>query len=180
LEVNQAFSQVRIQNTKNKVFGTVIAKITKFRGDVLHPSNNTLFCLLPMTETITIHHTLIGVEPEHALMAVIWTRPILNQDYRDLWDKILPIAEKYHITRWLLDQREMGPMMPADMQWVVEDWYPRSVKKLGKHRRSAIVVSKNIFGELTVKKGINGLKETQDLESRFFDDPDAARQWLLL
>ncbi len=133
-----------------------------------------------MTETFTIHHTLIGVESEHALMSVIWTRPVLNQDYRDLWNLILPMAEKYRITRWLLDQREMGPMMPADMQWVVDDWYPRSVKKLGKHRRSAIVVSKNIFGELTVKKGISGLKETQDLESRFFDDPDSARQWLLL
>src|SRR5690349_934297 len=123
-----------------------------------------------MDHTFTIKQTLIGVEPENELMSVTWTRAILNQDYRDLWDEILQIAKKHRIKRWLLDQREMGAMAPADMKWVVEDWYPRSVKVLGKQRRSAIVLSKNIFGEVTVKKGIGSLNETQDLESQFFDN----------
>jgi hypothetical protein len=73
----------------------------------------------------------------------------------------------------------MGAMMPADMQWVVEDWYPRSVKLLGDQRRSAILVSRNVFGELTVKKGLHNLQQTQNLETVYFTEPEAARQWLL-
>jgi hypothetical protein len=129
--------------------------------------------------TYTIKHTLLHVEPEHQLLTVTWTRPVMNQDYRELWDAILPIAQQHRITRWLLDQRQMGAMMPADMQWVVEDWYPRSVKLLGNSRRSAILVSANVFGEITVKKGINSLVQTQDLETDYFTDLEEARQWLL-
>ncbi len=63
---------------------------------------------------------------------------------------------------------------------VVEDWYPRSVKLLGNTRRSAILVSKNVFGELTVKKAMSTLQQSQHLEASYFTDIDAARSWLLL
>jgi hypothetical protein len=84
-----------------------------------------------MVKTYTIKYTLIQIEPDQQLLAVFWTKPIMNQDYQELWDVILPIAQEYKITCWLLDQRKMGAMLPNDMQWVVEDWYPRSVKLLG-------------------------------------------------
>jgi hypothetical protein len=129
--------------------------------------------------THTIKHTLLHIEPEHQLLTVTWTRPVMNQDYRELWDAILPIAHQHRVVRWLLDQRQMGAMMPADMQWVVEDWYPRSVKLLGNSRRSAILVSANVFGELTVKKGISSLVQTQDLETAYFTELEEARRWLL-
>ncbi len=118
-----------------------------------------------MQHSYTIQHTLLEVEPQHKLLAVIWTRPVLNQAYWELWEAILPIARDFKVTRWLLDQRKMGAMMPADMEWVVADWYPRSVKLLGSYCRSAMIVSQNVFGELTVKKGITTLHQQQDLET---------------
>ncbi len=132
-----------------------------------------------MEKSFTIKNTLIQVEPLNHLLLVVWTRAIMHQDYRELWDAILPIAQQYQVTRWLLDQRLMGAMSPQDMQWVVEDWYPRSVRLLGNTRRSAILVSKNVFGELTVKKAMSNLKQSQNLDMAYFTDIDAARSWLL-
>lgn len=116
------------------------------------------------------------------ILYMTWHGFAKTPDYKEACEKILEVTVPHKAYKFLYDQRKMGVMKNEDVEWTTNSFYPRYYAAVGRHQKSAVVVSESIFGEMAVKKIVNGLDkiETEDsLQNKFFSDTEEAKKWLL-
>ncbi|UOQ97795.1 hypothetical protein MUN81_21530 [Hymenobacter sp. 5317J-9] len=82
--------------------------------------------------------------------------------------------------RWskaLIDQREMTPFTPAELDWMANEWLPSAVRECG-YRYGAALVAHDVFARLAMNQLVmasRGLAHTY----RTFESEADAVAWLL-
>ncbi|MCS6821209.1 MAG: hypothetical protein NZ551_04990 [Microscillaceae bacterium] len=127
-------------------------------------------------------HANIVYQPDKNILYLTWHNFTPSPEYRNILNKALEIMDAYYVKKWIFDQREAGVIAPDDIKWVVNDWTPRVVQKLGKNIYSAVILAKNIFGEVSLKNLVAGTQKQKDtqgaIETRYFDTVEEAEKWL--
>jgi len=73
------------------------------------------------------------------------------------------------------DARKMRAIIPADQQWILDDWYPRAVKAGFRHQ--VLILEKDSFNELTV----NNITQEYDktiVTTHYSDSHEEAIDWV--
>ncbi|WP_375563204.1 STAS/SEC14 domain-containing protein [Bernardetia sp. OM2101] len=119
---------------------------------------------------LTIHH-----DQEVECIHMQWTGFATSQKYKQGMNTGLEKVKEKKVIRWLANMVEMGAITPEDQKWTNEDWFPRL---LGAGVRiAAVVMSKDIFNQLAVKKiGKDMTDNTYTMH--FFESLEEAKEWL--
>jgi hypothetical protein len=128
-------------------------------------------------------HASIVYHADKHILQLTWYNFTPSPEYRNILNKALEIMDACYAKKWIFDQRDAGVIAPDDIKWVVEDWTPRVVQALGKNIYSAVILAKNIFGEVSLKNLVSNTQKQKDtqgaIETRYFDSILAAEQWLM-
>lgn len=127
-------------------------------------------------ETVKTEHVTITYDEASDILLLSWHHFTPSQEYREALEKALQMMVKHKVKKWIFDQRFAEVISPSDQQWVVEDWTPRVISKVGKGARSAVILAKNIFGELGIKKLVDTTREA--VTTKYFETVDNAKKWL--
>jgi len=88
-----------------------------------------------------------------------------------------PVVEPWSATRrssglsddWI--RRTNGAIVPEDIAWSVQTWFPRA--RAGGWKHWAMVQPRKIIGQLNIARGLKAYSE-QGINARMFSDPDEA------
>ncbi len=104
-----------------------------------------------------------------------------SEEYRNVWECALDIAEEYQCNLWLIDQKKQN-IHPDDQKWVINDWFPRSVQRapfsVENPRRIALVESENFFVQFSTEKFVKE-NSAPGFITNVFPNTDLAETWLL-
>ncbi len=104
-----------------------------------------------------------------------WTGFATTEKYKNGMNTGLEKVKEKKVSRWLADMVDMAAISPDDQKWTNEDWFPRLLEAGVK--TSAVVMSKDIFNQLAVKK-IGQDMTNNSYTMHFFDDLEEAKKWL--
>ncbi len=76
----------------------------------------------------------------------------------------------------IADAREMKIIPFKDQQWTVDDWYPRALRAGFRHQ--GLILSKDTFNEVTVKK-ITQSYDEEIVTTNYFETPEKAFEWAI-
>lgn len=104
--------------------------------------------ILVQSKNITISYN-----ESQNILVVAWHKNTVNEEYKDVLEKLLQFTIQKKCYYWILDQLEKNGMaLPDDAKWVSEVYVPKVIKNMGIGMRVSVVLSKNIFAELSSKK----------------------------
>lgn len=137
-----------------------------------------------MQEKISIGQIDIIVHEESEFIEMLWHSPTDSPTYREACLAILKILEKRPFYKFLYDQRQMTDISVADTKWTYEEYYPIYMQIVQRHKKSAVILSSNIFGEFSVKRIVNGIEKVtktdeNTLNNQYFQTKESAVKWLL-
>lgn len=116
-------------------------------------------------------------EEEKSMIHLRWKKLASPDEYRTGLEFALEMVKTHHIRLWLANLREMSVIREAERNWTNETWFPKltqtSLKKL------AIINSMDYFNQSSVSKIMNRAQPILSFETRYFNDLDEARNWLL-
>ncbi|WP_338793025.1 STAS/SEC14 domain-containing protein [Bernardetia sp. MNP-M8] len=119
---------------------------------------------------LTIHH-----DEDTNCIHMQWIGFATSQKYRHGMNTGLEKVKEKEVTRWLANMAEMGAITPEDQKWTNEDWFPRLLES--GIRTAAVVMSKDVFNQLAVKK-IGEEMTDNNYTMHFFDNLEEAKEWL--
>lgn len=119
---------------------------------------------------LTIHH-----DQETECIHMQWTGFANSQKYRHGMNTGLEKVKEKKVSKWLANMSEMGAIMPEEQKWTNEDWFPRLLD--AGIRTAAVVMSKDIFNQLAVKK-IGEDMTDNSYTMCFFYNLEEAKVWL--
>jgi hypothetical protein len=126
-----------------------------------------------VSEVVDVFH-----DPENKIIHIQWKRFADSKQFRDALNLGLEKVMDYGITGWLGNLKHMESILPADEEWASKHWFPKlaqtSIKKM------AIVTSLDYFNNVAVKRIMNTAEPVIGFETRYFVDPQDARDWLAL
>src|SRR4051812_19236487 len=88
-------------------------------------------------------------------------------------EKGLELLQQKKATKWLGDTSNLAPFGHDTSNWIVHDWIPRA--KTAGLKSIAYVIPKSALTRMSLGNGV----PTTNMDSAFFDNQDAAKQWLL-
>jgi hypothetical protein len=119
---------------------------------------------------LTIHHN-----EDVNCIHMQWTGFAASEKYRYGMNTGLEKVKEKKVSRWLADMTDMGAIVSEDQKWTNEDWFPRL---LGAGiKTAAVVMSKDIFNQLAVKK-IGEDMTDNNYTMYFFYNLAEAKEWL--
>ncbi|MDX5423325.1 MAG: hypothetical protein LPK14_13805 [Hymenobacteraceae bacterium] len=62
---------------------------------------------------------------EKRLGKAVWTGRLRGPELREAYLLCLEMVNRFHLTRWLADDRGLGAIDPEDLQWSLEVYVPR-------------------------------------------------------
>jgi len=137
-----------------------------------------------MQEKISVEKVDIILHKDHNYLEMYWQGSINSETYKKACLTVLDMLRKYPTHKFLYDQRNMGIISVADTKWTYEEYYPVYLEIVGKHKKSAVVLSSSVFGEFSVKNLVNGIAKTKNtdedvLVNQYFEDREKAIEWLI-
>lgn len=84
-------------------------------------------------------------------------------------------ARQHRVTAWIADDRLLGPVRPADLEWIVQEMLPELVS-LGL-RRFARVEAADPLNKLLIGQAQDTAEPLLPFEMRTFTDVQEARSW---
>ncbi len=82
--------------------------------------------------------------------------------------------KKYPRLEWFVDARDIGPISPADTQWVAIEILPNFAE--AGLKKEVFVVPTSALGKMAVKNYISDVGKT--VEMKVFDKVNEAKNWL--
>ena len=119
-------------------------------------------------------HAEIRYDEQLDAVYVDWKKTASGEDYREVLNLGLKLVQRYGVTNWLADCRDVGPVAPADQEWTVDEWFPRTSS-------TGLTQMADIRSERFVRQVSVDDVETEvgdSLTHRYFDSTDDARDWL--
>ena len=119
----------------------------------------------------------VEVQDEHKLVRLIWKRPIIGNEYRNVLMRLLEVVRGRGLKLWLSDGRKAGPILYDDQVWTMTEYTPQVIQ--AGLERIAIVNSEDGLNLLAVDRMVNATPEGAPYEIAFFQDPSIAQLWLM-
>jgi hypothetical protein len=94
---------------------------------------------------------------------------------REIFNELINALKLRHASIIIADAREMLIITQQDQQWTIDDWYPRAIQ--AGFRYQGLILSKNTFNELTVKK-ISNKYDRAIITTQYFQSPSDALDWV--
>ncbi|MHA6248498.1 hypothetical protein ACXYMU_11215 [Pontibacter sp. CAU 1760] len=117
-------------------------------------------------------------DKEASLGKAVWSGSLQGEELREAYLLTVELIDRYSLTRWLSDDRQMKPITPADLQWSLDVHVPRMANSslLRMARIPSIYEDNNKAVDAMVSKG-----HTLDLHLTFrhFDTEEEAMNWLM-
>jgi hypothetical protein len=139
---------------------------------------------MELKDKISIDKIDIIVHKDNKFIEMIWHGATSSETYRESCLKVLDILKQYPFHKFLYDQRLMGVISSSDTKWSYEEYYPAYMRLVGRHKKSAVILSSNAFGEFSVKNLVDGIEKTKNtdedvLVNKYFKDREEAIKWLI-
>jgi len=117
------------------------------------------------------------LEYDASLDAVVGTAHeyAAGERFRAVLDDVVERVREHECSAFLADTRELGPIADDDQVWLVEEWSPRA--QSAGVERIAFVLPESAVASMSLDRVIERVRE-DDIDRRFFEDPDHARDWL--
>jgi hypothetical protein len=97
-------------------------------------------------------------------------------DLRDTLLKVVENMERYHLTKYLTDNRASGAVVNEDSEWSTQHFFPRAVAAGWKHW--AIVLPVNVIGSIHLKRQAQVMSTHGFMNVKTFEDPREAMKWI--
>ncbi|CCH53742.1 hypothetical protein BN8_02863 [Fibrisoma limi BUZ 3] len=125
-------------------------------------------------------HVVVAVEYHAHLLQQVWQGLPSSENYREASLVSLQLAEKHHLSRWLIDQQQLRQFNPMDLQWFTQQWLPEAIYRLPARVRIAVVLTDlNQFNKLGSDLVLRAAFDMNPaIASRYFLDTASARAWL--
>ncbi|HVJ93875.1 MAG TPA: hypothetical protein VM580_28995 [Labilithrix sp.] len=114
-------------------------------------------------------------EPEDRIVRAQWKSQVDGAGMRRGLEAGLAVITEKKARRWLVDSTTLEMIDPADVKWVNDNWIPRAVK--AGLASMAFVLAKKVVMQMSMKSFIARIDD-RELGNAYFDNVDAARQWL--
>ena len=111
------------------------------------------------------------------LVEVIWTGMVFSDQFRESMEMILDLLEDKQAESFLIDRKKMQRISLVDEAWRKEHWFPRFLRSTVK--RSASVISKDYYNEVSVARLIEEKDAELKIERRSFYSYQEAKTWLI-
>jgi SpoIIAA-like len=122
-------------------------------------------------------YVTVGSEMDQSLITLTWTGFAPSPVFRSILEDALLNVRLHKLSFWLADLRGMNAILRQDEQWSSNDWFPRLANS--GLRRMAILMSSDYFNQMSVERIMTNASPALPFEVRYFEDPEAARTWLL-
>lgn len=137
-----------------------------------------------MQDKIKIDKIDIIVHTDSKYIEMTWNGSTNSDIYKKACLEMLEVVKKHPFYKFLYDQRLMGVISSDNTKWTYEEYYPVYMQTVGRHKKSAVILSSNAFGEFSVKKLVGGIEKTKNtdedvLVNHFFKDKESAIEWLI-
>ncbi|MCG6148319.1 methyl-accepting chemotaxis protein [Leptospira levettii] len=111
--------------------------------------------------------------PNHHLIEVVWKPDYSDEGYKSILLKALEIIDKWKISKWLADTRQIGLVSKSGQDWVNLEWFPKASNST--LRKMAVVLPESALSAIsiedtTLKTGLVEMKSVPNME--------AAWKWL--
>jgi hypothetical protein len=123
------------------------------------------------------HYATVQYNEELKMVEVEWHGLVLSNHYRETLNLVLDLINEKKLERFLVNRKNMERISLSDERWREEDWYPRFLKSSIK--RSASIISKDYYNEVSVSRLIEEKDKNLDIERRSFYNNKEAKEWLL-
>jgi len=138
-----------------------------------------------MQETAFTNHFLNAfLDQDNALLSIKWlpsTYEMSAENFQSIFTNIAEFIEKHNVKYWMGYTKDFAFIVPPDLQeWAAQEFNQR-VLRAGL-KKMALIVPSDIVANVSVKQSIEEMEKHQDLEAietRYFDNPEQAREWLL-
>ena len=117
---------------------------------------------------------LIGYDPDAGCVTMAWRGYAAGQAFRDANEAVLAAIAARRASRLLGDIEALERIGPEDQDWLAYDWIPRAVG--AGLRAVALVTPAFQLGHGSVR--LVGEQTPAGLALEYFDEPEAAREWL--
>ena len=104
-----------------------------------------------------------------------WRGFVSSAFLRQALTEALTLARRHGVQAWIADDRRLGPVRPADLEWVVTTVVPEFIT-LG-IERFAMVEAEDPLNKLLITNATDTVTQELPLLVRRFTDPEAARRW---
>ncbi|WP_205503606.1 SpoIIAA family protein [Rufibacter psychrotolerans] len=119
----------------------------------------------------------ITYDEERALGKAVWRGKLSKADLQEAFLICAHVMEKYRLTRWLADDRQMKSFPEEDRDWISEHVVPAFLAS--PLRRMAILPSEDLDQVEAVEHLIQLAGDLGDLTLRNFQDEEEALRWLM-
>lgn len=128
-------------------------------------------------ETTVKDFAFLSIDWDPNTQAVImkWKSFAHGDDFRAGLNAGLDLIKEKKSHKWLADLRDLGTVPTKDQEWSNNDWYPRAIA--GGIRKMAIIMPKSTLSSMSVKNILTKVQGV-DIETNYFDNIDAAKEWL--
>ena len=111
------------------------------------------------------------------LVEVEWNGLILSRHFRETLEMVLDFINEKRLENFLVNRKNMFRISLEDEKWRRESWFPRFIKSTIK--RSASVISKDFYNEVSFSKLIEEEDKNINIERRSFGKYSEAKEWLV-
>ncbi|XDD47507.1 methyl-accepting chemotaxis protein [Leptospira sp. WS39.C2] len=106
--------------------------------------------------------------PNHHLIEVVWKPNYSDEGYKTILLKALEVIEKWKISKWLADTRQIGLVSKLGQEWVNVEWFPKASNST--LRKMAVVLPESALSAIsiedtTLKTGLVEMKSVPNMES---------------
>ncbi|MGV3667924.1 MAG: methyl-accepting chemotaxis protein [Leptospira bouyouniensis] len=111
--------------------------------------------------------------PEHHLIEVVWKPDYSDDGYKTILLNALEVIDRWKVSKWLADTRQIGLVSKTGQEWVNSEWFPKASNST--LRKMAVVVPESALSAIsiedtTLKTGLVEMKSVPNME--------AAWKWL--
>ena len=122
-------------------------------------------------------YLVIYSDEEMTIIHLQWKKLATSEEFRLALDFAYDYVLKNGIKFWLANLKNMSVIKEADQRWTNQIWFPKISKT--KIEKMAIVNSLDYFNQSAVQKIMIKADPIIGFETKYFNDLDEARNWLL-
>ncbi|WP_139924816.1 STAS/SEC14 domain-containing protein [Hymenobacter sp. DG01] len=116
------------------------------------------------------------IEPDFQLIRWEWAGPIVREDFRAAFEKLVACSTAHGVTRWLADISRMPPVGIDEQAWLSEMWMEQFAA--AGIRAVAVIEPIALHNQLVVESILADGRRYTRTEIQFFSDIPAALDWL--
>ena len=133
-----------------------------------------------MRASTNLDYLQYAYRPDLRVLVGRWMRCVTTQELQTGYQALLTVAEKQACSFWLLDSRRRVSVSLADIQWMMEEFYPQLFQELHTTSYLAFLLAPSQLTEVVTDPRVPALTYFDGLPYQIgrFIDERLAVEWL--